>query len=225
VAIKVLAEKAYPGFTLLVDVELPRAPIVVLGPNGSGKSTLLRCLAKLARCRSVLSVDGRVLGDRDVVYVPPKPSLPRGLTVKEAAARLGEVLGVEVDLDAMGLGPVADKRVEALSSGEAQRLMLAIAISSGRFMLLDEPFNFLDPEWRLALLRELANRPAIIATHDMGLLAALADSASAVVLRDGKPVFAGSLSEVKVIYVGKGLSSGVVRLGELGGSVLGVYHD
>jgi manganese/zinc/iron transport system ATP- binding protein len=68
---------------------------------------------------------------------------------------------------------VADRRISDLSGGQQQRALLARAIvQEAELLLLDEPFNNVDPETRLlicTILDELQQlgRTAIVATHDL----------------------------------------------------------
>ena len=69
-----------------------------------------------------------------------------------------------------------------LSGGQKQKVALARCLTAARhvsLLAIDEPTNFLDTESRAVLLAELPgflkdlNCPALIATHDRGLVEAL----------------------------------------------------
>jgi heme exporter protein A len=141
--------------------------LLVTGPNGSGKSTLLRCLAGLL-VPDAGSIDYREDGmscdlrerRRRVGYVAPDLALYAELTAAEnllffaklrgiGAARAGELLA---RLDLPG-----DRPAGALSSGMRQRLRWAWALlHRPALLLLDEPFQNLDPPGEVAVRGLLA---------------------------------------------------------------------
>lgn len=83
-------------------------------------------------------------------------------------------------LDRVGVGRLASRRPYEVSGGQAQRAAIARALAiSPQLSLWDEPFAALDvqsaPQLRELLARELAGRTAVIVTHDLADLRALAD--------------------------------------------------
>lgn len=94
-----------------------------------------------------------------------------------------------------------DRYPHQLSGGQIQRVMIAIAISCNPAVLIaDEPTTALDVTVQatiLDLLRELQARRGmsiIFVTHDLGIIAEIADSV--VVMYAGKIVEAGSLEQI-----------------------------
>ncbi len=133
----------------------------LLGPNGSGKTTLLRCLlGRLRPGEGEVRLDGREVGEyshrqlaRLMAYVPQFPSSAFAFTAREIVltgryAYTG-ALGLagrhdrEVARQAMLMTetlPLADRTLEELSGGEAQRVMIARALAQQpKVLLLDEP--------------------------------------------------------------------------------------
>ncbi len=179
-----------------VTLEVPAgAALGLVGPNGAGKSTLLRILLGYLRptrgAASIAGVAPRAYVERHGVgYVPELVAVHPGWTVRaalETFAALGEVphpgVRVDAEIERLGLGELAGRRVGALSKGNLQRLALAQALLGERKLLvLDEPTDGLDPEWiaRLrGILREWRaadpERVLLVASHNLGEVERIAD--------------------------------------------------
>jgi ABC-2 type transport system ATP-binding protein len=136
--------------------------VCVIGENGIGKSTLLRCVASLQRPdRGVIRVFGRPPGStpdfwRDVVATVEPPTWYPGLTVREHAELVCRAHGqdpeeasVDEALQRFGLGRHTDAIPPSLSSGQKQRLTLALALlRPSSLLILDEPEQRLDAQGR-----------------------------------------------------------------------------
>jgi iron complex transport system ATP-binding protein len=194
---------------LLRDINLavPKGSLTaMLGVNGIGKSTLLRCLAGLTRPHAgTVLVDGSDLhalspldrARRVAVVLSGRPSA--GLVDVRTLVGLGRqpwtgVMGrfaerddraVDAAMEQAGIRDLADRMVQELSDGEAQRVMLARALAQDTpVLLLDEPTAFLDVVNRVtvhALLRALASggRTVLYTTHDV---AAALDGSDRIIL-------------------------------------------
>jgi ABC-2 type transport system ATP-binding protein len=156
---------SYGSTPVLVDVGLAVPAghgVCVTGENGIGKSTLLRCVASLQRPdRGVIRVFGHPPGStpdfwRDVVTTVEPPTWYPALTVREHAelvcranGQKPEDAGVDEALQRFGLGRHTDAIPPSLSSGQKQRLTLALALlRPSSLLILDEPEQRLDPEGR-----------------------------------------------------------------------------
>jgi ABC-type multidrug transport system ATPase subunit len=156
---------SYGSSPVLVDVGLTVPAgrgVCVTGENGIGKSTLLRCVASLQRPdQGVIRVFGRAPGStpdfwRDVVTTVEPPTWYPGLTVREHAELVcrangqdPDAAGVDEALQRFGLGRHTDAIPPSLSSGQKQRLTLALAVlRPSSLLILDEPEQRLDPEGR-----------------------------------------------------------------------------
>jgi ABC-2 type transport system ATP-binding protein len=179
---------SYGSTPVLVDVALTvpvGAGVCVTGENGIGKSTLLRCVASLQRPDAgEIEVFGGPPGAtpefwRAVVTTVEPPTWYPGLTAREHAELVCRAhgqdpaaAGVDEALARFGLAGHADAIPPSLSSGQKQRLTLALALlRPSRLLILDEPEQRLDPEGRAsvaALLRDyLADGGTILmASHD-----------------------------------------------------------
>ncbi len=146
----------------------------LLGPNGAGKTTLLQMAAGLITpSNGVVRVYGASPVERPEIYrhvalVPEREALPGMLSarafVEARATLLGltDVRGSAARALAMvEMDTVADRRVGGFSKGMRQRTKLAAAlVHEPTLVLLDEPFNGLDPRQRLQMMRLLEARAA-----------------------------------------------------------------
>jgi ABC-2 type transport system ATP-binding protein len=177
----------------------PGECLALVGPNGAGKSTLLRVLATLVapssgmarvagydvvrESRAVRRSVG-VMNSDDRSFFWPLSGVEnlrffarmQGMPVDLAQRRAAEVL------EQVGLSGAAEQRVSGYSSGMRQRLNIARALlHAPPVLLLDEPTANLDLEHRAQVIdavRELlrGERAVLVATHDAGLVVALADN-------------------------------------------------
>lgn len=174
---------------------------VLLGASGSGKSTLLRLIAGLERPDAgSVRLAGRVVADaRGRCLAPRRRGL--GMLFQDLALwpHLSALDNVRLGLQAAhgrnaterAIAMLARRRPHQLSGGQRQRLALARALAPGhRLLLLDEPFNNLDPALKarlLALLRERLRRDATALLHVTHQLdEALALGGRVLLLRAGR---------------------------------------
>jgi heme ABC exporter ATP-binding subunit CcmA len=176
-----------------VDFELSRGRIaVLLGANGAGKTTLLRVLAGIALpSEGELEIDGG--GDRRrargaVGYLGHDTMLYGSLSAAENLHFAARLYGREPDrvttlLKTVELDGVAEQRADSFSRGMRQRLALArVQVHEPSVLLLDEPFNALDPSSASALGRTLralreGGTAVCFVSHDLERAGQLADTA------------------------------------------------
>ena len=195
-----------------LTVELPAAGVVgLVGPNGSGKSTLIRILLGLIR---PTGGGATVLGSS--VHSPQAYAARVGALIESPAfipalsaranlvslARLRHLPVERVDavLAQTGLNGRDREPVKRFSLGMKQRLGIAAALlSDPELLILDEPTNGLDPAGTVEireLLRDLGRngRTVIVSSHQLSEIEAVCDHL--VVIRFGKLIFSGPMTEV-----------------------------
>jgi sulfate transport system ATP-binding protein len=184
--------KEMRGFTLEAAFEIGCSERVgIVGRSGVGKTTLLRLLAGLDAVEKkdagrieLAGVDlMRVpVQKREIGFVFQEQALFSGRTVFENVAfglkvrdlEKGELKSrVEEWLEKLGLASRAREGVDHLSGGERQRVALARAlVIRPKLILMDEPFNGLDPELKEKLCADIRRLheenpvPLLFVTHD-----------------------------------------------------------
>lgn len=160
--------------------------LALAGPSGSGKSSLVHLIAGLEAVQDgTVSVLGRhpsTIRDWTLLsVVPQQHGLLTGLTVAEnvrlPVTTRGSTTGADGAMEVLGVAPMADRLVEALSLGEQQRVAVARAIAGApRALVLDEPSAHQDEAHVDAVVDALraaaaAGAAVLVATHDPTLLA------------------------------------------------------
>jgi iron complex transport system ATP-binding protein len=196
----------YGAGVVLRDVTMRVATgelLAIIGPNGAGKSTLLRALAGLhGAAAGSVDVDGLPIAQmsgreraKRVALVEADAAPVEHVTVREAVAqgrlphrpwwRWGErgedETVVEASIERARLAEFHDRPIETLSTGERQRVWIALALAQeAPTLLFDEPTSHLDLRHAmnvLSLLRGLARSGSSIAVvfHDINLAAVYGD--------------------------------------------------
>jgi len=158
----------YGNVVAVNDITMSIGPGVtgLLGPNGAGKSTLLHMMAGfLPPSRGELTIDGAPSWKNPEIYrkiglIPERDSVYAFLTgaeFVEASARLHELPGPERaaarSIALLEMTDAADRRIATYSKGMRQRIKVAAAlVHDPQVLLLDEPFNGMDPRQRLHMM-------------------------------------------------------------------------
>jgi ABC-2 type transport system ATP-binding protein len=156
----------------------------LLGPNGAGKSTLINLMAGfLAPSAGVVTLDGRTVWRNESIYrtlglVPEREEMYDGLTgwaFVLANAKLHRLSDAEAAarraVETVQMTPAQDRDIRTYSKGMKQRIKMATAIvHDPAVLLLDEPFNGMDPRQRLQLMGLLsemgdAGRTILFSSH------------------------------------------------------------
>jgi ABC-2 type transport system ATP-binding protein len=218
-----------------------------VGPNGAGKSTTMRVILGLdspdaghalisgqpyARLRHPLSHIGALL---DAGALQP------GRTARNHLLWLAHSQGltarrVDEVIEQAGLTSAARRKAGGYSLGMRQRLGIAAAmLGDPPVLMLDEPFNGLDPEgivWMRGLLRSLAGqgRAVLVSSHLMSELQDAADHL--VVVGHGKVIADTSVAELiaaasgdRVMLRTRERSEAMTALAHAGGTVAATDRD
>ncbi|MFE4971008.1 ABC transporter ATP-binding protein [Kitasatospora sp. NPDC056651] len=138
----------------------------LLGPNGAGKSTLIHMMSGfLAPSSGSVTLDGAPIWRNQQVYrqiglVPERESMYDYLTGWEFVLANAELHGLPQPgaaarraLDLVEMAYAKDRRTGTYSKGMKQRVKMASAlVHDPSVLLLDEPFNGMDPRQRLQLM-------------------------------------------------------------------------
>ncbi len=173
---------------------LPASWFGVIGANGSGKTTLLRAIAgrlpiALGGCAVFGEECAQDRGARALAigFAPPIEHFPASLRLRQLLKLAGDPIEVQLERNgdlwsALGLKELLDIPAGECSSGMRQRAAIALAFAKPcRIVILDEPFNWLDPvaafDVRAVLARLVAEGLALItALHDLTTLCGFCDS-------------------------------------------------
>ncbi|MDH5302263.1 MAG: molybdenum ABC transporter ATP-binding protein [Gammaproteobacteria bacterium] len=225
------------AFVLDAQLRVGRGVTTLFGPSGVGKSTVLRCLAGLERAQGRLQVGEQCWQDDARGIFVPTSQRPLGYVFQES--RLFAHLTVEknlrfgmqrvpqaqrfVDWDEiialLDIGHLLSRRPEKLSGGEQQRVAIGRALlTSPQLLLMDEPLASLDQARKQEVLpfvrrlREQLQIPLVYVSHSLSEVLQITDTL--VLMRDGKTVAAGAISELSTQFAAGR------TLGELAGAVI-----
>ena len=208
------AKRPGPGIVGL-SLDLYEGSVLgLIGPNGAGKTTLLRIMAGVLPVQEGSvesrfdSEEWRPVNDlrQWVGHMPEQVRWQGKTTVCEALSQLGDMRGtsekkIQRLLSLVGLRSRQHEALDNLSQGMRQRLSIASALlGSPKVLVLDEPFNGLDPvaaEAFSALVRTLASKgvSVVISSHMVGHLEGLVDRIG--LLHRGQLLDEGPLEDVE----------------------------
>ena len=192
----------YGNVVAVNDVTMTIGPGVtgLLGPNGAGKSTVLHLIAGfLAPSRGKVTVGGRPSWRNPEIYrkvglVPERDSVYVFLSGEDfvlATARLHQLADpAGATRRAIAIVDMADaqgRRISTYSKGMRQRIKVAAAlVHDPDVLLLDEPFNGMDPRQRLHMMDLLTKlgaegRTILLSSHILEEVEQLADTIQVIV--------------------------------------------
>jgi ABC-2 type transport system ATP-binding protein len=138
----------------------------LLGPNGAGKTTLLNLMAGfLAPSRGELTIGGEASWRNPEIFtklglVPERDSVYAflsGYDFVRSTARLHKLADPDAAarraIDIVEMADTQKRRIATYSKGMRQRIKVAAAlVHDPQVLLLDEPFNGMDPRQRLQMM-------------------------------------------------------------------------
>ncbi len=146
----------------------------------------------------------------NVGYMPQERGLYPRMRVHEHVAYIGRLAGLSRGeagdratswIDRVGLADRADEDIQALSTGNQQRVQLCVAlVHDPELLVLDEPFAGLDPVAVSALselMQELvdAGKAVLFSSHQLELVEDLAQDVT--IIAAGQTCASGTVSELR----------------------------
>ena len=199
--------------------------VALIGPNGAGKSTLIRAVSGVIPIRAgdILVGDMKITSlsplqrARQISVAPQAVTMPPAFTVWETVLLgrtpymnfLGQMSATDEALVRHALEQVdilhlSGSRMDEISGGEQQRVLLARALAQATpILLMDEPTAHLDLRHQIDLLKLIAAQArekgltVLVALHDLNLASLFADRIA--VIEDGRLCTAGSPGDTLTI--------------------------
>ncbi|MBL0746880.1 ABC transporter ATP-binding protein [Nocardioides baculatus] len=216
--------RATDGTTVVAvdDVDLTIEPgeiVAFLGPNGAGKTTTVDMLLGLtAPDAGTIEVYGTSPAEAvragRVSAVMQTGGLLNDFTVAETVRAIAALHGrpdrVGLVLERTGLTGLANRRVEACSGGEQQRLKFALAlVPDPDLVILDEPTTGMDVGarqefWQTMRADAALGRTIVFATHYLAEADEFAERT--VLMNRGRIVHDAATSDVRAAYGGRTLT-------------------
>ena len=158
----------YGNVVAVNDISMTIGPGVtgLLGPNGAGKTTIMHMMAGfLAPSRGEITVAGQSSWRnpamfRQVALVPERDSVYAFLTGAEFVVATAKLHGLPDPggaarraIEMLEMTEAQDRKIATYSKGMRQRIKVAAAlVHDPEIVLLDEPFNGMDPRQRLHMM-------------------------------------------------------------------------
>ncbi len=210
----------YGDVVAVNDVSMTIAPGVtgLLGPNGAGKSTLISMMAGfLPPSAGTVLLDGEPVWRREEVYrqigiVPETEAaydVVTGWAFVVANAKLQRLpdpaAAARRALDLVEMTDASDREIGTYSKGMKQRVKMASAlVHDPAVLLLDEPFNGMDPRQRLHLMELLHRlgedgRTVLFSSHILEEVEEIAGTIEVMVA--GRHAASGDFREIRRLMI------------------------
>ena len=212
--------KKYGEYNALdsLSVEIPRGSLFgLLGPNGAGKTTFIRLINQiLIPTSGSIFINGEPIKREHIAkigYMPEERGLYKNLTVMDQAMYLAQLKGLSASqaknrihkwLEKFGIENWADKKIQELSKGMAQKVQFIInVLHEPEFMILDEPFSGFDPinaEMIRSEIEQMCQNGTTIlfSTHRMESVEQMCSHI--LLINKGKGVLQGEVNDIKNRY-------------------------
>jgi len=193
----------------------------ILGPNGSGKSTLIKLITGYLEPKNgEITLDSTPLKNynrkgiaKKIAYVPQIPTSIYPFSVYEIVAmgrfpyldmtgfeKSEDIEIIDKTIELMELSHLANKGINEISGGEAQRAFIGRAlVQQPKTLLLDEPNAHLDIKHQISIfnllkrLNETDGITIVTVMHDLNLTSLY--SSRIVMLKNGKIFLDGKVSD------------------------------
>jgi ABC-2 type transport system ATP-binding protein len=206
----------YGNVVAVNDISMTIGPGVtgLLGPNGAGKSTLINMMGGfLAPSVGSVTLDGTAIWRNEQAYrhigiVPEREAMYDFLTAREFVVANAELHGLpdpaaaaQRALATVEMEYAQDRKVVTYSKGMRQRVKMASAlVHDPSVLLLDEPFNGMDPRQRMhlmELLRQMGadGRTVLFSSHILEEVEQLASHIEVVVA--GRHAASGDFRKIR----------------------------
>ncbi|MGN8739839.1 ABC transporter ATP-binding protein [Bilifractor sp. HCP3S3_D3] len=185
----------------------------LLGRNGAGKTTTIRILMNVFPAdKGEIMLDGKPIDYKSVKigYLPEERGLYPKKIIADQLLYFAELKGMKrtdaraaIDswLKRLGMSEYSNKRLDALSKGNQQKIQLVTALAHDPdILILDEPFSGLDPvnaELLKEVVRDEMKRGKIIlfSSHQMNYIEEFCSEIA--ILNGGHIVLSGNLREIR----------------------------
>lgn len=212
------------GYSILENISFQvkkEEILAIVGPNGAGKTTLIKAILGLIPYYGDVKILGFEPSQRfalkdKIGYVPQKLEFDRRipLTVNELyslfqSRRHPKSHYLEI-LNLVGSGYLINKRLEVLSGGEFQRILIGLSIlNNPEILFMDEPAAGVDVEGESVIFEVLGNlkkerqMTIIIVSHDVHFVSRFASRVLCInkkLICDGAPEIALTPEKLKELY-------------------------
>jgi ABC-type multidrug transport system, ATPase component len=213
-------KKSYGTKEILKGINLdifPGQVIGYIGPNGAGKSTTVKILTGLIEdFTGTVEINGINIQEDPLAvkamlgYVPENAELYEVLTPMEYLDFVGKLYGMEDKiiqerslklLDAFGLEPNANNRMDTFSKGMRQKVLLISGIiHNPQIIILDEPLSGLDAN-AVIFVKELISllakegKTIFYCSHMMDVVEKVSDRI--LLINQGSIIADGTIEELK----------------------------
>lgn len=203
----------------------------LIGTNGAGKTTLLRALLGQIEYKGTirhLTSDGRPAADLRTGYVPQQLEFDRSTPVTVMDFMAGSLsrravflcvskktrAKVMAALERTHCAQLADRALGALSGGELQRVLLALALTpQPDLLILDEPVSGVDQNGLESFyqtvdeLKHKNHMAILLVSHDLSVVERYADRVvlmQGTVVKQGAPELVFDSPEFEQVFFAKG---------------------
>ncbi len=178
---------------------------LIIGPNGSGKSTLLNILYQITKQTNGELINNKektaYLGQYNSIFHKVNLEYFLNLNRYLKTGTLKTDTYTEEIIELFSLKKFLKQSLASLSGGERQRAVLAsVFLLEKEYILLDEPFSYLDISAKLELSdileNNFKNKTMIIVTHNFNIFKNVQKT---LALKDGKIFFDGKYPDTKIM--------------------------